>query len=369
MADNITAPAQGAVLATDEIGGVHYPRTKVSFGANGSSTDVSTADRLPVALPTGFATEAKQDDMIAAIENISPGGGGGGDASAANQTAVQANAGADASKAISVQFITGGKALAVTGTFFQATQPVSGTVSISGSVAVTGPLTDTQLRATALPVSGTFWQATQPVSIAGTVAVSGPLTDTQLRATAVPVSGPLTDTQLRATAVPVSVGGSVAVTGTFYQATQPVSAASLPLPTGAGTSAKQDTIITALGTLGTQTTLAAILAKLIAAPSTEAKQDALIALATLVAGTDRSGSITTGGTAQQLAAANSARKSLTIQNISDVDMWVNEIGGTAAADTAGSWKVTAGSAFAVSTNRAISIVAATTGKKFTATEI
>jgi hypothetical protein len=38
----------------------------------------------------------------------------------------------------------------------------------------------------------------------------------------------------------VSVSGPVAVTGTFWQATQPVSAASLPLPTGAATSAKQD---------------------------------------------------------------------------------------------------------------------------------
>jgi len=46
-------------------------------------------------------------------------------------------------------------------------------------------------------VTGTFWQATQPVS--GNVGISG----------------------------------SVAVTGTFFQATQPVSAASLPLPTGA----------------------------------------------------------------------------------------------------------------------------------------
>jgi len=63
-------------------------------------------------------------------------------------------------------------------------------------------------------VTVTFWQATQPVS------------------------GPLTDTQLRATAVPVS--------GTFWQATQPVSAASLPLPSGAATSANQATAITAL---------------------------------------------------------------------------------------------------------------------------
>lgn len=40
---------------------------------------------------------------------------------------------------------------------------------------------------------------------------------------------------------------TVAVTGTFYQATQPVSAASLPLPSGAATAAKQP----ALGTAGT----------------------------------------------------------------------------------------------------------------------
>lgn len=41
--------------------------------------------------------------------------------------------------------------------------------------AVTGPLTDTQLRATAVPISGT-------------VTATGPVTDTQLRASAVPVS-------------------------------------------------------------------------------------------------------------------------------------------------------------------------------------
>lgn len=83
------------------------------------------------------------------------------------------------------------------------------------SFAVTGPLTDTQLRATAVAISGTVTANAGT----GTLAVSGPLTDTQLRATAVPisgtvtanagtgtlaVSGPLTDTQLRATAVPVS---------------------------------------------------------------------------------------------------------------------------------------------------------------------
>lgn len=161
----------------------------------------------------------------------------------------------------------------VSGTFWQAVQPVNdngGSLTVDGTFwqaiqPVTGPLTDAQLRAGAIEtttfgnfapdldtgagssptlssgiavaasggpavvpgdttngldvdvtrvqgsvaVTGTFWQTTQPVS--------GPLTDTQLRASAVPVSGPLTDAQLRATAVPVS--------GTFWQATQPVSIA------------------------------------------------------------------------------------------------------------------------------------------------
>jgi len=117
-----------------------------------------------------------------------------------------------------------GEAVAISN--FPATQPVSGTVGISGTVPVSGPLTDAQLRATAVPVTTGL----------------APLTDTQLRASSVPVSGPATDAQLRATPLPVS--GTVAVSnlpatqpisGTVsvgnFPATQPVSAASRPLPT------------------------------------------------------------------------------------------------------------------------------------------
>lgn len=104
---------------------------------------------------------------------------------------------------------------AVTGTFWQATQPVSAATLPLPTGASTSALQGGGLPAalgaggglkvdgsgTALPVSGTFYQATQPVSIA---------------------------------TMP-----STPVTGTFYQATQPVSAATLPLPTGAATSALQ----------------------------------------------------------------------------------------------------------------------------------
>lgn len=50
MADNVTlnAGTGGAVLATDDIASVHYQRVKVTYGGDGSATDVSTSNPLPV---------------------------------------------------------------------------------------------------------------------------------------------------------------------------------------------------------------------------------------------------------------------------------------------------------------------------------
>jgi hypothetical protein len=62
---------------------------------------------------------------------------------------------------------------------------------LAATLTVTGPLTDTQLRAAAVPVSGPLTDTqlrTTPVPVSGTVTASGPLTDTQLRASAVPVT-------------------------------------------------------------------------------------------------------------------------------------------------------------------------------------
>lgn len=68
-----------------------------------------------------------------------------------------------------------------------------GDVSSSNPLPVLGPLTDAELRASAVPVSG-------------------PATDAQLRATPLPVSGPLTDAELRASAITVSQSDSAATT-------------------------------------------------------------------------------------------------------------------------------------------------------------
>ncbi len=55
MPDHTTAAA-GPTLATDEIGGVHYPRTKLSIGADGVATDVSAANPMPVVNTPGGRT-------------------------------------------------------------------------------------------------------------------------------------------------------------------------------------------------------------------------------------------------------------------------------------------------------------------------
>jgi len=191
-----------------------------SVAVTGPLTDTQLrATAVPVsvgsiALPTGASTLAEQQSQTALLGTI------------------DADTGSISTSASSID----GKTPALV----SGRVPVDGSgvtqpVSIASSVAVTGPLTDTQLRATPVPVSGTFYQTTQPVSIAASVAVTGPLTDAQLRATPVPVSGtvtantgltqPLTDTQLRATAVPVS-------------------AASLPLPSGAATEATLGNVLT-----------------------------------------------------------------------------------------------------------------------------
>ena len=130
-----------------------------------------------------------------------------------------------------------------------------------GSITVTGPLTSAQLAAAALataaqigevqasPSPNTVLERLKAIATAlASVPVTGPLTDTQLRASAVPVSGTITTTppanastnvaQIAGTTASVNSGNkdngtqrvvlatdqpTVPVSGTFYQATQPVS--------------------------------------------------------------------------------------------------------------------------------------------------
>jgi hypothetical protein len=104
----------------------------------------------------------------------------------------------------------------VSGTFWQATQPVSGTFWQA-----TQPVSIATMPST--PVTGTFWQATQPVS--GTVTTAPPANASaniaQLAGTAISVNTGVRDAGTQR--VTIATNDVVPVTGTFWQATQPVS--------------------------------------------------------------------------------------------------------------------------------------------------
>ena len=86
---------------------------------------------------------------------------------------------------------------------------------------------------TALQVAGTFFQVSQPVSAAALPLPAGAATSARQ------------DALLTALGAPLQAGGSVTVSN--LPATQPVSASSLPLPTGAATASGVAAVVTALG--------------------------------------------------------------------------------------------------------------------------
>lgn len=84
---------------------------------------------------------------------------------------------------------------------------------------------------------------------------------------------------------------------------------------------------------------------------------------------DKSGSITAGGTAQTLAPANPYRDHMFIGNPNaSGSLWVNDLGGTAAANGAGSTEIPPGDIVQTRSRNAISIIHATTSATFTAGE-
>ena len=136
MADNLTTqsatPAtvpSSSVIATDEVSGVHFQRVKLVDGTADSNVAIA-----------GDATNGLDVDVTRVQGTVTV---------------------ADGGTTLSVD--DGGGSLTV-----------DGTVAVSGSVAVTGPLTDAQLRATAVPVSGTvaITDGSGPVTVDGSVSVS-----------------------------------------------------------------------------------------------------------------------------------------------------------------------------------------------------
>lgn len=90
-----------------------------------------------------------------------------------------------------------------------------------------------------------------------------------------------------------------------------------------------------------------------------------------IAPINRSGTVTLGGTAQQLMAANLVRRGFMLQNISAGPLWINELGATAVQGQP-SIQVAAGATYTSPPNAtspaAVSIIGATTAQAFVARE-
>lgn len=176
----------------------------------------------------------------------------------------------------------------IAGVHYQIIKPAFGALDTATLVSTANPFPVVFATAPTTPVTGTFWQATQPVSFtwAG-------LTDTQLRATALPVSG----TFFQATQ-PVSIASmpSTPVTGTFWQATQPVSLASTTV-TGsvAVTGPVTDTQLRATAVPVSGAVIATPPVNSSAGPTTFTASDAVVGapdgVGTLVSGASTAGSI------------------------------------------------------------------------------
>lgn len=55
MSDNVGyTPGTGATVAADNIGGVLHQRVKIGIGADGSATDVSAANPMPITAPAAI---------------------------------------------------------------------------------------------------------------------------------------------------------------------------------------------------------------------------------------------------------------------------------------------------------------------------
>lgn len=185
MAENVQiTQGSGTTIAADDIGGVLHQRVKLSQGADGVGVDVSAAAPLQVSIAN----------------------------TGTNATPVVVDLGAN-------NDVTVTGSVAVTGTFYQATQPVS--VASVPSHDVTNAGTFSVQNTAATPAGTNNIGDVDVLTINGVAPAFG--------------TGARGATVQRVT---IATDDSVPVTGTFYQATQPVSmATNTPLGTVAHDSA------------------------------------------------------------------------------------------------------------------------------------
>lgn len=245
--------------------------------AGGSAVSISDGSDVAQGTTTDTAWVSGSGTVISLLKKIASAGGSavsiadGSDAAQGTTTDTSsANTVVGILKAIKAA-VTG--TLPVSGTFWQATQPVSAAtlpLPSGASTAAKQPALGTAGSASTdvLTVQGIASGTAQPVSAASLPLPTGAAADTSVQSVLTGVGAPADIAWVSGSGSAIALlkgifgklAGTLAVSGTFWQATQPVSgtvtanagsgtlavsAAGLPLPSGASTSAKQPAIGTA----------------------------------------------------------------------------------------------------------------------------
>lgn len=215
--DNIAISDGADTLNINPNGSINVEGPLTDAELRASPVPISVAS-LP--LPTGASTSALQTTGNTTLSSL--------------LTELQLKADLTETQPVSVASLplpTGAATLAEQQT--QTTKLTSIDSKLTSPITVTGPLTNAELRATPVPISGTV------TANLGTIA--GVATETTLSTLNTKIPANLTVTATR-----LLVDGS--------GVTQPISATSLPLPTGAATSANQTTANTSLASIDSKLT-------------------------------------------------------------------------------------------------------------------
>jgi hypothetical protein len=282
MADNtqLNSGTGGDIIAADDIGGVKVQRIKIIHGDDGvNDGDVSRNNPLPV----------EEKNSLAVLEKLS----------------------ADPSTATKQDAIISALVALLTEMGLKADGSETQPVSLVSVPLPTGAATQTTSAAIlAKLIASPATEGKQDTIIGHVDGIETALGSILTKISSSPATETKQDTMITALAALLTELANKA----DVSETQPVSLASVPLPTGAATQTtsaailakliaspategKQDTIIGHVD--GIETALASILAKIIAAPATETKQDtAITALNSILA--------STGAVADAIVAAGAA---------------------------------------------------------------
>lgn len=277
MADNVTMPLTGsgdatALIAADEIAGAKHQRVKITLGADGvNEGDVSSANPVPVSasslpLPTGSATLAEQQTQTASLSVLDD--WDESDRAKANiivgQAGVQGGAGAVSANTQRVVLATDQTVIPVSdnGGSLTVDAPVGTPVFVrlsDGAAAITTlPVSIASVPSHAVTNAGTFavqdsekvadnagftdgTTKVQPAGfiydeVAGTALSENDAAAARINVNRAQVTA-IEDGVTRGRYATVTASNALKTDGSAV--TQPVSAASLPLPAGAATSALQ----------------------------------------------------------------------------------------------------------------------------------